>query len=112
MLRRIPAPDLFRLTLKQPLIDLPPKGHCFISFRAGLLARKGGKLSADKRKGQVALVKTDQGITAIQWFERVPGSGGVDDFTLPEEHELEEVLPEFSASFEWFNECCAVVREI
>ena len=64
-LRRIPAPDLFKVTVRQPLQDIAPKGHLYISFRAGMMRKVEGKLTADKRKGQVAITKDDSGAPCV-----------------------------------------------
>jgi hypothetical protein len=103
-LRRVPAPDLFRVTIRQPLQDFPPKGFCYISFRAGQLHRREGKLAADKRKGQVAIIRNDQGCTELHWYTRIFAEGsGPEEFTLADEPEVEEPLLEFGATFEWFR---------
>ena len=112
-LRRIPAPDLFRVTIRQPLQDMPPKGICYISFRAGMMHREDGKLKADKRKGQVAVVRNDQGAVAVQWFERVFTDGAAaESFTLAEESELDEVLLEHRTHFEWLNKDRRVLKVV
>jgi hypothetical protein len=102
-LRRIPAPDLLRVTIKQPLQDLPPAGHCYISFRAGLLHRRDGKLTADRRKGQLAVIKSAEGFVVLQWYERKFQGDSPENFVLAEEAELESILEELSVTFEWFK---------
>lgn len=111
-LRRIPAADLFKTTVRQPLVDLPQKGHCYISFRAGFLSKKDGKLSADKRKGQVAIVRTDSGGILLQWFERVFHGDGAEQFSLLEEAEFEHLLPELGVTFEWFKKDKRVLKAV
>ena len=101
-LRRIPCKDLLNVTVRQPLSDqLPPIGHCYISYRAGLLTKQDGKMKADKRKGQVAIVRNSDGCVALQWFERLAGEG--DAFTLPEEAEIDQIIFEFEGKFEWVS---------
>ena len=102
-LSRIPVADLFRVTVKQPLQELPPKGFCYISFRAGCLGRKEGKLVADKRKGQVAIVRSDDGSVVLQWFERIAKEDGAAEFRLADEPETDRVLQERAVAFEWFK---------
>jgi hypothetical protein len=111
-LRRIPAPDLFKVTVRQPLQELPPKGFCYISFRAGIMRKTAeGKLTADKRKGQVAIVKDDSGCTALQWYERVFAEGAdAESFTLAAEAEVEELLFEHQASCEWLKKDKRVLK--
>ena len=109
-LRRIPAPDLFKATVRQPLVELPQKGHCYISFRAGFLSKKDGKLSADKRKGQVAIVRNDSGGILLQWFERIFHGEGAEQFALAEEPEFEHLLPELGVTVEWFKKDKRVLK--
>jgi hypothetical protein len=104
-LRRVPAPDLLRATIRQPLLDsLPPAGHCFISFRAGIMERVDGKLRSDKRRGQVAIVRNDAGATAVLWFERVFSTDDEPQaFTLAEEADIDVMIFDFEAEFFWMN---------
>lgn len=99
-LRRIPLSDLLSVTVRQPLLDqVPPPGHCFISFRAGLMPRVDGKLTSDKRKGQLAVVKNEDGLIALQWFEREAKEDG--SLKLAEEPELDQIVFEFDGQFDW-----------
>jgi hypothetical protein len=103
-LRRIPAPDLLRVTIKQPIQELPPAGHCYISFRAGLLNKRDGKLTADRRKGQVAIMRSAEGFLSLQWYERIcPDRSSQESFTLAEDAELDMILEERGVVFEWFK---------
>jgi Proteasome complex subunit Rpn13 ubiquitin receptor len=102
-LRRVPAPDLLKATIKQPLLELPPAGHCYISFRAGIMEKQDGKLSSDKRKGQVAIVRNDAGADAVLWFERVFPGSDPQVFTLAEEADIDQMVFDFEAEFTWIH---------
>ena len=101
-LQRIPCKDLLTVTVRQPLLEqLPPVGHCYISFRAGLLTKQDGKMRADKRKGQVGIIMNADGCVALQWYERLPAEA--DAFTLADEPEVDQIIFEFEGQFEWLN---------
>lgn len=66
--------------------------------------KKGGKLVADARKGQVALVESDDGFIAVQWFERVHADGIADQFTLAASPEVEQLVFQSEAKMDWVNQ--------
>lgn len=69
--RSLDPSELLEETCKHPLLNDAEPGHCFLSFRAGLLSLLDGKLKSDKRKGQVLLLQSEEpGFINIQWYER------------------------------------------
>lgn len=95
---------LLQETLRNDRVSSPAVGHCHISFRAGQLNRKDGKLKADPRKGQVALVESDDGLIAVQWFERIAVEGDANQFKLGDSPEVEQLVFESEAKMEWVNQ--------
>jgi hypothetical protein len=93
--------NLLQDTLRRERVVDPSVGYCHISFRAGLLNRKDGKLKADPRKGQVALVESDDGFIAVQWFARVNTDG--EQFRLENSPEVEQLVFQSEANMEWVN---------
>lgn len=96
--------NLLEETLRRDRVNEPSVGHCHISFRAGQLNKLDGKLKADTRKGQVALLESDDGFVSVQWFERISTDGNADHFTLGDSPEVEQLVFQSEAKMEWVNQ--------
>ena len=56
---------------------------------------------------------TTRGAVAVQWYERVFTDGAAaESFTLAEEAELDEVLLEHRAHFEWLNKDRRILKVV
>jgi hypothetical protein len=109
-LHEVDPADLLRLTLQAVHERSPPVGHCHIAFRAGLLMRTDGKLKADTRKGQVAILESDDGFNSVQWFERMPVESGSQTFALKKEPEVDQLIFESEARVEWVDQSRRILR--
>ena len=96
--------NLLQETLRRDRVNDPSVGHCHISFRAGLLRKLEGKLKADTRKGQLALVESEDGFVSVQWYERICADGNPDQFTLGDSTEVEQLVFQCEATMEWVNQ--------
>lgn len=99
--RSVDPSELLQETCKHPLLRDAEPGHCFLSFRAGLLSLLDGKLKSDKRKGQVLLLQSEEpGFVNIQWCQRdVDESSGVS--TLQNSALIDQMVFEGEAQISW-----------
>lgn len=102
--------NLLQETLRRDRVNDPSVGHCHISFRAGLLRKQEGKLKADTRKGQVALLESEDGFVSVQWCERVSADGNPDQFTLGDNIEVEQLVFQCEATMEWVNQSRRILK--
>lgn len=88
----------------------PFDGHCHVNFKAGRMHRKEGKLSADRRKGQLAIVQEDDDYVTLKWHEREtidPANGGI---KLSLEAEVDQLIFPSEAIFDWVSKERRVIR--
>jgi len=72
-----------------------PQTKTIVEFRGGILTQKGTTVTADERKGKVALVMGEDGMLHLQWTLR-PSGNMVTDLILFPKSATWQLLPECS----------------
>lgn len=68
-----------------------PQTKTIVEFRAGILTQKGTTVTADERKGKVALLLGEDGMLHLQWTLRPSGNMVTDLILFPKSATWEEV---------------------
>lgn len=99
--RTVDSAALLKQTSAQALLSDADAGHCFLSFRAGTLSRVGGRLTSDKRKGQVVLAQSEEpGFVSVQWYQReLDASTGT--YKVHSTPEIDQMVFEGEAQVSW-----------
>eukprot|EP00892_Ulva_mutabilis_P005134 jgi/Ulvmu1/2993/UM015_0033.1 len=99
--RGVDPSELLKQTSATALLEDADAGHCYLSFRAGTLSRVGGRLTSDKRKGQVVLVQSEEpGFVNVQWYPRdVDASSGTS--AVHSTPEIDQMVFEGEAQVSW-----------